>query len=321
MSHFLQPGQLARFVDRLRFLSEHDLKGGQVDFEKKGKRLLAQAGNHPLALNLRAFSALPETALPDPCPSFGPVAHLFSEGDTQGAQVLAEKLVKENPHARSLANCGDLQLLHGQLRSAEASYRAAQESLGRIPPLALRLGRIEAERSDWKAAKRLAIVALTENPLYGSARVLFWEATKALGETPLGFPLPQRIQFGTQGERQPDGNLSDAARKAWSEWAKVDARLGQTESPPQKTAYAALIHTWEKNSSHNPEPGYVDPGQAGDHDLRLIAQWSSEGLLEAYLWVIGLGRANADAFRHWLTSNKGRLNQFWQNAHQTHPSA
>ena len=321
MSHFLQPGQLARFVDRMRFLSEHNLQGGQVDFESKGQRLLAQAGNHPLALNLRAFSALPETALPSPCPSFGPVAHLFLQGNTQEAQELAEKQVNENPHARSWANCGDLQLLHGQLHAAEASYRRAQDTLGRIPPLTLRLGRVEALRGDWTAAKRFAISALSENPLYGSARVLFWEATKKLGDAPLGFPLPERIRFGAQGNRQADGNLSEAARTAWMAWAEVDARLGQTETPPQKTAYAALVHAWEQNNNLSPEPGYVDPGQAADDDLRIIAQWSSEGLLEAYLWVIGLGRSNADAFRQWLASNKGRLNQFWQNAHQGNPSA
>jgi tetratricopeptide (TPR) repeat protein len=320
MSPFLQPGQLARFVDRMRFLSEHKLQGGQVDFESKGKRLLAQAGNHPLALNLRAFSALPETALPAPCPSFGPVAQLFLQGDTEEAQALAEKQVKANPHARSWANYGDLQLLHGQLHAAEASYRRALDILGRIPPLTLRLGRVEAQRGDWTAAKRFAISALSENPLYGSARVLFWEATKKQGEIPLGFPLPERIRFGPQGKRQADGNLSEAAQTAWMAWAEVETRLGQTETPPQKTAYAALVNAWEQNNTLNPEPGYVDPGQAGDEDLRIIAQWSSEGLLEAYLWVIGLGRANADAFRQWLPSNKGRLNQFWQNAHLGNPS-
>jgi tetratricopeptide (TPR) repeat protein len=320
MSSFIQPGQLARFVDRLRFLSEHDLKGSQTDFESKGQRLLAQAGNHPLALNMRAFSVLPETGLPAPCPSFGPVALLFSEGDTEGAKNLAEELVKTMPHPRSWANCGDLQLLNGKIRAAEASYRRAQETLGRIPPLALRMGRIEAARNDWKAAKRCAIVALTENPLYGSARYLYWEATKKLGGTPLGLPLPERVRFGPKGERQTDSSLSEAARLAWTAWAEVDQQAGQTEFPPKKSAYETLVRTWEKNRPLNPEPGYIEPGIAGDTELALFSKWSTEGLLEAYLWAIGLGRSNADTFREWLVSNKGRLNQFWQNAQQTNSS-
>ena len=314
MSSFIQPGQLARFVDRLRFLSEHSLKGGQADFEAKGQRLLAQAENHPLALNLRAFSALPETALPAPCPRFGAVAHLFSEGDSEGAQALAAELIVSDPHPRSWVNYGDLQILHGEIRAAEGSYRRAMETLGRIPPIELRFGRIEAARGDWKAAQRRAISALSDNPLYGSARYLFWESMKHLGREPLALPLRERVRFGPNGDRLYEGSLSEAARMAWRAWAEVDQQLAQTETPPKKSAYEALIASWSQNKSQNPEPGYVDPGLQADQSLERLAKWSSEGLLVSYLWVVGLGRANADAFRQWLPSNRGRLTQFWEQA-------
>jgi tetratricopeptide (TPR) repeat protein len=312
MSAFIQPGQLARFVDRLRFLSEHSLQGGQADFETKGQRLLAQAENHPLALNLRAFSALPETALPAPCPSFGPVAQHFSEGNTEAALALASERVNALPHPRSWANYGDLQLLHGNVQGAESSYRRALDELGRIPPIELRFGRIMAARGDWEAAQRRAIAALSDNPLYGSARYLYWEATKELGRQPLALPLRECVRFGPSGDRLYESDLSEAARMAWRAWAEVDEQMAQSESPPRKSAYEALVASWTQNRNQNPEPGYVDPGIMGDRSLELLASWASEGLLVAYLWAIGLGRANADAFRTWNLSNRGRLTRFWE---------
>ena len=150
MNFTLQPGQLARLVDRLRFASEFNLKGGGSHSDQKIDRLIGQAENHLLALNLRAFRALPETALPAPSSDFEPVAKLFSESKSEEALALALEVVHSNPNGRSWVNTGDLQLLHGQVDSAFESYQQALESLGMLAPIRLRLGRIAAARGDWQ---------------------------------------------------------------------------------------------------------------------------------------------------------------------------
>ena len=313
---FIQPGQLARLVDRLRFLTEHDLKGGQADIQEKGKRLLAQLDDHPLAMNFKAFEVLPETALPAPSPSFGPVAQLFSEGKTEEALSLATTTIQSEPHPRSWVNYGDLQILHNDLQGAEGSYRRALEELGKIPPLEMRFGRVEALHQRWEAAYRKAISALSDNPLYGSARFLLAESAKAMGRVAVNIPIAERVYYGPAGNRLYDNSLSEAAREAWRSWADIDQQLGATETPPKKSAYESLIASWRQNRNKNNDPGYIDPTQDADSDLQVLESIDARGLLRPYLWTIGLGHSNAEAFRHWVTSNRGRLTQFWETLSQ-----
>jgi len=317
LTPFIQPGQLARLVDRLRFLTEHELKGGQADIREKGKRLLAQLDDHPLAMNFKAFEILPESALPAPSPSFGPVAQLFSEGKATEALALAATTVHKTPHPRSWVNYGDLQVLHKDLPGAEASYRRALEELGKTPPIELRFGRIEALHQRWDAAHRKAISALSDNPLYGSARFLWAESANAIGRLAVNIPISERVYYGPAGNRLYDNSLSEAAREAWRCWADIDQQLGATETPPKQSAYEALIASWRQNRNQNSDPGYIDPSQDADNDLQILESIDARGLLGPYLWSIGLGHSNADVFRSWITSNRGRMTQFWESLSQS----
>ena len=314
MQRLSQPGQLARLVDRLRFLEEHQIGTGKSRLGEQLKRQTAHAQDHLLLLNHRAFHALPETALPEPSPTFSPVARLFDEGKSKEALLLAKETVEIHPHARSWANTGDLQILHGDVAGAEASFRRAQELLGKIPPIEIRMGRILAARGDWKGSLRKAISALSENPLYGSARYLFWESQRTLGYQALYLPMRERIQYNRNGERHYLEPLSPSARLAWRAWAEVDESMGLSENPPRKSAYYALVDKWRSTRGQNPTEGYIEPAIDGDVQLNLLSDWADQELLTAYLWVSGLGHANANAFRDWLPSNKGRLQRFWEIA-------
>jgi hypothetical protein len=176
------------------------------------------------------------------------------------------------------------------------------------------MGRIWAAKGDWKKALRKAIAALCENPLYGSARYLFWESQRVLGYQALYLPMRERIQYNRHGERHYLEPLSASARLAWKAWAEVDETMGLSENPPRKSAYHALVDKWRIAREHNPTEGYMDPSIDGDLQLNLLSEWAEQDLLTAYLWVSGLGHANARAFQEWLPSNKGRLQRFWEIA-------
>ena len=314
MNFALQPGQLARLIDRLRFASEFNLRGAASHSEQKIDRLIGQAENHLLALNHRAFRALPETALPEPSPEFQPIAQKFAQSQSEEALQLAIEHCSTNPSGRSWANTGDLQLLHGGTEEALTSYRNAEEMLGLLPPIRVRLGRIEAAKGNWKAALRQAIAALSDNPLYGSGRYLFWEAQRALGRQAIFLPLPTRVIFGASGERLYMEPLSQAARQAWRSWAEVDEQLGLTESPPRYSAFRALTESWKKHRPADTNEDYVAPGIEGDMQLNLLERWSESKLLVPYLWAVGLGQSNAAAFQDWHREHKSDMTRFWEGA-------
>ena len=314
MNFALQPGQLARLIDRLRFASEFKLRGAASHSDQKIDRLIGQAENHLLALNHRAFRALPETALPDPAAGFESVAQSFSESRTEKALALAIEHCNSDPNGRSWANTGDLQLLHGQVDNAHTSYRHAESLLGLLPPIRLRLGRVEAARGNWQAALRQAIGALSDNPLYGSARYLYWDAQRALGRQAIYLPLHVRVVFGSTGERLYMEPLSQAARQSWRSWAEVDEQLGLTESPPRYSAFRALTDTWRKHRPTDSQEDYVAPGVDGDLQLDLLLKWADADLLVPYLWAVGLGKSNADAFRDWHREHKACMTRFWEGA-------
>lgn len=314
MNFALQPGQLARLIDRLRFASEFRLRGAASHSDEKIDRLISQAENHLLALNHRAFRALPETALPEPTAEFQSIAQHFSEGRTDEALASALEHCDANPNARSWANTGDLQLLHGQIDQAQTSYRQAEALLGPLPPIRLRLGRVEASRGNWQAALRQAIGALSDNPLYGSARYLYWEAQRSLGRQAIYLPLPTRVVFGATGERLYMEPLSQAARQAWRSWAEVDEQLGLTESPPRHSAFRALTESWRKHRPSESQEDYVAPGIDGDVQLDLLQKWADADLLVPYLWAIGLGKSNAESFRVWHREHKASMTRFWEAA-------
>ena len=314
MNFALQPGQLARLIDRLRFANEFNLRGAASHSDQKIDRLIGQAENHLLALNHRAFRALPETALPEPSPDFERVAQRFSESRSEEALALALRQCDTNPTGRTWANTGDLQLLHGQTEQAFLSYQNAEELLGLLPPIRLRLGRVEAAKGNWQAALRQAIGALSDNPLYGSARYLYWEAQRALGRQAIYMPLHIRVVFGSSGERLYMEPLSQAARQAWRSWAEVDEQLGLTESPPRYSAFRALTESWRKHRPTEGEEDYVAHGIDGDVQLDLLQKWADADLLVPYLWAVGLGKSNASAFRDWHRDHKSSLTRFWEGA-------
>ena len=174
------------------------------------------------------------------------------------------------------------------------------------------MGRIWAAKGDWKKALR--------KPFPLSVKTHSGSALPVLG-VPTRFGIPsalssnaRRIQYNRHGERHYLEPLSASARLAWKAWAEVDETMGLSENPPRKSAYHALVDKWRIAREHNPTEGYMDPSIDGDLQLNLLSEWAEQDLLTAYLWVSGLGHANARAFQEWLPSNKGRLQRFWEIA-------
>ena len=76
----LEPARLARAVERLRFQLAHGLGGDERRLEVWTRRLLTKAPDHVISLNLLAWRALPETALPRPPAALAPSAPAFLAG-------------------------------------------------------------------------------------------------------------------------------------------------------------------------------------------------------------------------------------------------
>ncbi|MCB9793297.1 MAG: hypothetical protein H6741_11275 [Alphaproteobacteria bacterium] len=174
-------------MDALRFRLEFGLGGDPQALEDGRLRLEAQAPHHPLTLNLRAWRALPETALPPPPPALREAAERFLAGDLTDA--LARARTVDAP--RALVVQADLLLLLGRVEPARAALRAATRALGPLPPLIFRDARCAELSGDPDEAWSACVEALVGNPLYGSARRLQLDLVERRGGWLL--PLPLRI--------------------------------------------------------------------------------------------------------------------------------
>ena len=306
-------GELARRVENLRFQAAHGL-GDDSRFARWSEALLAQAPTHPLAMNLRAWVALPETALPSPSPRLRPAAEAFHQGRLQEACELATQTLGDlGPEevGGGHATAGDLHLALDRVDEAETHYRQAALQLSRLPPLEARLGRCALLRGDAENARRLAVRALCTNPLYGSAMVLRWEAGVALGEKLVTLPLQARA-FHTPAGVRLDNRLSPRAARAWKAWAQVrhlDPGAFQSVSevfPPELAPTMALIGAFRAQSDD--DTAYSD---APDTELLLLDRWEREKILGAYLWFAGLSPDNAHLWEAWTASHPEAMERFW----------
>ncbi len=300
-------GELAQRVEHLRFQAAHGLGSVDARLARWSETLLAQAPTHPIAMNLRAWAALPKTALPSPSPRLRPVAEAFHQGRLAEACKLANQQLGEiSPEEVGVGHvtAGDLHLALDQVEEAEAHYRKAAIELSRLPPLEARLGRCALVRGDAETARRLAIRALCANPIYGSAMVLRWEAGIALGETLVSLPLQARA-FHTPSGIRIDNRLSPRAARSWKAWAQ--ARLASSEeTPPEVTPTLALIGAFRAQSDD--DTAYSD---APDTELLLLDRWEREKILGAYLWFAGLHPDNAHLWEAWHREHPEAMERFW----------
>ena len=103
---------LARNIAQIRFARTHHLPLGPEDLEELAQTLLRPAPFPPLALNLRAFTALPETDLPPPPECLSESASAFTKGDygdaLKKALALDSKALEPEEQARLYTTIGDL---------------------------------------------------------------------------------------------------------------------------------------------------------------------------------------------------------------------
>ncbi|MEE2750570.1 MAG: hypothetical protein VX519_04005 [Myxococcota bacterium] len=300
---------LARTVEQIHFARSHHISTDNVEFEDLKRVLLQRAPFHPLALNLRAFDALPETALPAPSKRFSGIARAFMDGRYTDALSEAQGVVSQDmtddEQARLYTTIGDLESLLGSIESAEDCFRKALLILGPLPPLHARLGRCAFLRGDADTARSRAIRALVENPIYGTAMVLYLEACRSRSIQLLPIPVQAGL-VRTQSGWVATPDLSPKAVRAWEAWLNARASCTLEEFPPERTPTLALIQAWR--SGTNDDLSYTD---TPNPELDALERMERDGILDGYLWFAGLDSSNANQWRAWKQEHPRTMERFW----------
>jgi hypothetical protein len=276
--------------------------------ERLTRLLVEGAPHHPVALNLRARAALPETMLPESGEALRDIASAFAAGDFSAALALARDLGDLSMEEEGLREqtLGDLVFLTQGPAEAEPHFRTAIQGLGPLAPLLARLGRCALGTGDSPTASRYAVRSLTENPLYGTALVLLFEAAQAEGKTLLPIPIQARI-FTAPGGVRVDPSLSPRGRMAWESWLQARETSDFQERPPERSSTLRLIEAWRAGSD-----GQLAYSDSDNQELEALDRWERDGLLDAYLWFAGLNPENAHVFRTWRDAHRDTAERFWR---------
>ncbi len=300
--------RLALEVEGMQFSRAHGMETDSSRCERMTRLLVEGAPHHPVSLNLRARAALPETMLPESGEALKDIATAFAAGDFSAALAIAKELGSLSMEEEGLREhtVGDLVFLTQGPAEAEPHYRAAIQALGPLAPLLARLGRCALGAEDWPTARRYAVRSLTENPLYGTALVLLFEAAHAVGESLLPIPIQARILSAPGGVRI-DPSLSPRGRMAWEAWLQARETSDFQERPPERSSTLRLIEAWRKGSD-----GQLAYSDSPNQELEALDRWERDGLLDAYLWFAGLNPDNAPVFRSWRDAHRDTAERFWR---------
>ena len=294
--------ELARRVERQRFRLAHHLGGDPSRLDDQLARLGQLAPFHPVVLNERSRRLLPEVWPGPPPLELAPVARALLDGEPDRGLLLARTLAQAHPDDGQVHMAlGDLQLLAGELDAAETSFRRAMELLGPLPCLMVRYGRCRLQNGALREAWKLAVGALTECPIYGTALSLYAEVARAAGHqlAPVPVPLPLRR---VDGQVQLHESLTDAAQAAWSIYL---AHPGGGRPPGLRRVRAALKTFEERGGGRERLDGGLEV-------LPLLASWDRAGLLRPYLWIVGLSEENVSEYRGWILERRDLMRAFWE---------
>ncbi len=211
----------------------------------------------------------------------------------------------DDEQARLFTTMGDLECLLGSVEAAEVWFRKALLTLGSLPPLHARLGRCAFLRGDVDTARKRAIRALVENPIYGTAMVLYLEACRARSINLLPIPVQAGLVHTPSGWATTPG-LSPKAVRAWQAWLDARASCTLEEFPPERTPTLALIQAWR--SGTDDDLSYTD---TPNPDLDTLDRMERSGTLDGYLWFAGLDPSNAEQWRTWNREHHRTMERFW----------
>ena len=265
--------ELARATEALRFRLAWHQGGDPARLQALTDELQERSPWHPIALNLRARAALPETFLPPPEPGLAELGAAWLRGDAARVVALAR----------------------------EAGSRRARLVLAQLGEPVEALG----DSVEELAAARRPVDALVRNPLYGTARVLLVERARAEGRPMLRLPLVAPVQR-REGRLSLPRTLSERAARAWTAWHRAVSSPLNTDLPPGSAGHRALLEAW-RAGDEAPARFREDP----DPEIRRLDQLDREGLLPAYEWSCGLAPSNAPAFRAWAAQDRGTLRRLW----------
>ncbi len=298
------PSQLAREAERERFRLLHGLGGQPERLEGLLRELEVRVPHHPVARTARGWAALPETALPAPPENLAAAAQAWLDGDLAGAREAAATARAELDHPRTTVTLGDLAWQAGEATLAVRHWRVARGVLGALPPLEVRLGRAAFARQRHGEALDHAARALVENPLYGTAAVLLGHVCIAGGGSPIPVPLPPQVRQ-IDGQLQLSRGLGPRARRVWLRALEAARTAPPDELPPGQTAALTLVATWRELPSDGRR------ADRAEWPLRQLDAWEREGLLDVYLWAVGLDAGNAEAWRGWRQQHTDAVRRFW----------
>lgn len=297
------PSALAREAELLRFRLAHHLGGSPERLRELLGRLERQVPHHPVVRTARALQVLPETGLPGPPPELADAAEAWLAGDPVAAHAHACRALAQRDHVRTRVTVADLAWVLQRPDEARDGWTRAAADAGSLAPLEVRLGRAALGAGQLADALDRAVRALIQNPLYGTAFVLLAHVHRARGHEVLTVPLPPQVRHspdGLQLERGVDGR----ARAAWREAVRAAQEAPSAEAPPGAHATAALLTTWRAL------PAGDKRQTTAEWPLRALDRWERTGVLETYLWAIGLTRASAGAFRS-RSGHQDRDRRFW----------
>ena len=307
-------------VERLRFASEFGLPTDHGRLLQLSLELSTRVPRHPVSLNIRAFQTLPETGLPTPSNLLSEAASLFAQQDFGGALESAKRALKAveascnspTEQGRAQVVVGDLLLLTGNTNEAESCFLQANSLLGDLPPITLRLGQVKYTQGLINEAHNFARDALSVNPLYGSAMMLFWESAIKQGRQLAPLPLPERASVDSSNTMRIDPNLNGRALLAWKAWLLAEPSQA-LHAPPKMGQYEALVEAWRRETEQHAEQ-YDDPALLAKADLERLERFDKAGILCGYLWLLGLNLSNADSWRRWSAANPEAMSRFWAEA-------
>ena len=304
--------ELVLGVERLRFAIEFGLGGDQGQLMRWSMELAEKAPHHPIARNLVAFRALPETALPAPPPHLTKVAEAFKRGELDDALAECQRLLSLGAGGRLFTVAGDVLAAMERYEEAGVLYKQALDQLGGLAPIHTRLVTVYLRTQRHDEALDHAVEALVENPIYGTARAVLHNCFQRSLLKPLPIPIPEQARLTHDGNFMVSSNLVGAPLAAWRSWCEALQAAGG-ESPPRRSAFVALLSTFQSEEAKEVQR-YNDPSAAARSDLQRLLALRRENLLAPYLWVTGLTPRNANAFRHWREGERYSLERFWREA-------
>jgi hypothetical protein len=299
----ITPSALARQAEQLRFRIDHHLGGDPEDLIKLLQQLEARVAHHAVVRNARAAQALPETVLPAPPPELSAAASAWIAGDAGQALAKGRRALSDRPHPRTAVTVADLCWATGRPDEALAGWEAVRSELGSLVPLLVRLGRAALVQGRTGEALERAVQALGQNPLHGTAFVLLAHTHRARGAETVPVPLPARLAV-VDGQLKLARGLGERARRAWTDALKAAREAPPDETPPGRSALHTLLQTWRSL------PVGSAKEQRVSWTVQALDRWERAGVLDSYLWAVGLNPDTAHAFRRRPTP-QARDQRFW----------